>query len=172
MEKGLRSVDSEEALRLVESGKAVLVDVRPPSNFKRGHAEGAINVPLFRPVQGDTKFDRIKRIIMAGFIMEATERDPGFVENVRKTIPRGKTIIVYCGTGGTLSDVVVPTEAQMSRTVNPKKPVKDADRAFGIESRSFKAAYELLTNGYNNRNVLHLEGGLNQYGHEGFPLEN
>jgi phage shock protein E len=38
-------IDGSQARRLVEFG-AVLVDIRSPSEYRRGHIEGAINIPL------------------------------------------------------------------------------------------------------------------------------
>ena len=40
------SVSFEDALPRVESGAAVLLDVRDPSEFRAGHVPGAMNVPL------------------------------------------------------------------------------------------------------------------------------
>jgi hypothetical protein len=36
------------------------------------HHQGAINVPLFREVQGNSPFDITKKLVMAGFAMTAT----------------------------------------------------------------------------------------------------
>jgi hypothetical protein len=34
--------------------------------------QGSVNVPLFRGVQGNTAFDNVKKLVMAGFAMRAT----------------------------------------------------------------------------------------------------
>jgi hypothetical protein len=67
-----------------------------------------------------------------------------------------------CDIGGTLSTKV--------EVAHKKKDyeVKDPDRAFGRESRSLKAAHALLMAGFNN--LAHLEGGLQQWRHQGFPM--
>ena len=55
-----------------QKGKAVLVDVREAKYFDKQHAENCLHVGLFRPVEGRTRLDNLKRLAMAGFAMEAT----------------------------------------------------------------------------------------------------
>ena len=43
---GARAVSFEEFDQLQRAGEALLVDVRPSSEFAAGHAEGAVNIPL------------------------------------------------------------------------------------------------------------------------------
>lgn len=43
---GAKPVSFEEFEQLSRSGEAILVDVRPASEFAAGHVEGAINIPL------------------------------------------------------------------------------------------------------------------------------
>ena len=45
---------------------------------------------------------------------------------------------------------------------------QDPERAFGRESRSLKAAYELLEAGF--KDLAHLEGGTSTWRYEGLPL--
>ena len=61
-----------QAYNLVNKGKAVLLDVREARYYDRQHAEGAVNVGLFREVQGRSTLENIKRIAMAGLAMTAT----------------------------------------------------------------------------------------------------
>ena len=42
----LTPVRREELLALVKSGEAVVIDVRPPSEYQAGHIHGAVNFPL------------------------------------------------------------------------------------------------------------------------------
>jgi hypothetical protein len=49
-----------------------LVDVRLKEQFDAQHAEGSVSVPLFRYVEGDSKWDKLKRLAMASFAMQAT----------------------------------------------------------------------------------------------------
>ena len=141
----------------------VLLDVRLAVDYAKQHAEGAANVPLFRITAGDEKWDKIKRAVMAGLFMKATERDPEFVENVRKLVPNKNTkVIVMCSIGGTLETVV-----KVASTGKVNK--NDLDRTYGRESRSLKAIYELKRAGY--KNVVHMEGGLSEWRYNGLPLE-
>lgn len=43
---GLTPVKREELLKLVKKGEAMLIDVRPETEFAAGHITGAINVPI------------------------------------------------------------------------------------------------------------------------------
>eukprot|EP00894_Picocystis_sp_ML_P004373 jgi/Pico_ML_1/54890/g744.t2 len=42
----------EEAMKMARQDGAVLLDVRLEKDFEQVHAEGAVNVPLFRPIEG------------------------------------------------------------------------------------------------------------------------
>ena len=69
----LKSLPPSTALNLQRAGKAVIVDCRPEYQFKKERIEGAINVPLFRTVQGSGTWDQIKKVVMAvGLAMTAT----------------------------------------------------------------------------------------------------
>lgn len=46
----LESISPREANELVQSGKYVLVDVRPPHIYQSAHPEGAKSAPLFQNV--------------------------------------------------------------------------------------------------------------------------
>lgn len=46
----LESVSPTDAKKLVDSGKFVLVDVRPPDIYAKAHPEGAQSAPLFQSV--------------------------------------------------------------------------------------------------------------------------
>ena len=166
-EKELKSISPQEASGLASSStsaerRPILIDVRLKKSFDAEHAAGAVNVPLFREVQGNSLFDTLKRVAMGGFAMTATERDPLFIENLRQAIGSDDMtmpIIVMCSIGGTL-DTMIRRPG--------RKPYADPDRNFGRESRSLKACYEIMTAGYSN--VKHLEGGLQIWRKEGLPL--
>ena len=49
-EHKLESISPKEADGLVQSGKYVLVDVRPPHIYQSAHPEGAKSAPLFQNV--------------------------------------------------------------------------------------------------------------------------
>lgn len=173
-EQNLASIEPEEARRLfvndtdgnvTDSGneaKPILIDVRLKESYDAEHALGAVNVPLFREVQGNGFFDTLKRVAMGGFAMKATERDPDFIGNLKKMIgSEEKTVplIVMCSIGGTL-DTMIRRPG--------RKPYADPDRSFGRESRSLKACYEIMMAGYSN--VKHVSGGLQVWRKEGLPM--
>lgn len=160
--QGLRSIDCKEAQELQEKDKATMLDVRTKKAYDQGHPVGSMNVPLFRPVMGDTKYDNLKRLVMAGFAMEATERNPDFVKQLLDMgVSKDRTLIVCCDIGGTLETLV--------RRPGRERVYADKDRAFGRESRSLKACYELLQEGF--QDVLHLKDGYNMWLHLGYPVE-
>jgi rhodanese-related sulfurtransferase len=161
--KKLKTIDQDTALALQKKG-AYLVDVRLGMDFEKEHATGAVSVPLFRITAGNEQWDKIKRVVMAGLNMRATERDPAFIENMIKAVGgnKRKKVIIMCSVGGTLDTVV-----RVAST--GKKTETDKDRAFGRETRSLKACYELMRAGFTD--VVHLEGGLCEWRHEGYPME-
>ncbi|KAL4458437.1 hypothetical protein ABPG75_013302 [Micractinium tetrahymenae] len=159
--KGLKQVEEEEALAMVNKG-AVVVDVRLASDYKNEHIAGAISVPMFRETAGNEGWDKVKRFVMGSLAMKATERDPDFLANMEKAIKnKRQQIIVACAVGGTLETVV--------RVASTGKSAKDPDRSFGRETRSLKACYELMQAGYTN--VVHLKGGLSNWRYNGYPTE-
>jgi len=160
VEWGLKSVSCKEALELMEGG-AVLLDVRAATDAARNKPKGGINVPLFQPVQGREFWDNVKRFTMLLYGMGATEQNPNFVDDVLKAgIKKDDKIIVACPIGGTLeTEVKVPG----------RKPTPTPERSFGRESRSMKACYLLMRAGFTD--IIHLDGGLSQWYHEGHPVE-
>ena len=141
---------------------AMLMDVRLEVDYDNEHSEGAVSVPLFRLTAGNETWDKIKKIVMAGLNMLPTERDPNFLENAVKAANgnKRKKIIVMCSVGGTLDTVV-----RVAST--GKSTATDKDRAFGRETRSLKACYELMQGGFTD--VVHLKGGLSEWRFRGYP---
>ena len=54
VDKGLRSIPSEEASALVSKGKCVIVDVRPRDAYNKAHVAGAVSVPLYQAIDFST----------------------------------------------------------------------------------------------------------------------
>ncbi|KAK3250866.1 hypothetical protein CYMTET_39778 [Cymbomonas tetramitiformis] len=160
MDRNLQSIDGSKALQMQKKG-AIVVDVREAKQFEQCHIDGAINVPMFQPVQGNSTFDNLKRLAMAAFAMQATERNPNFREEALAALPKGKKLIVACATGGTLQTVIKRT------TPGKEKEYADPERSFGKESRSLKGIFELYEAGF--KDITHLEGGLNQWRYEDLP---
>jgi tRNA 2-selenouridine synthase len=88
---------------LTERERTPIVDVRSPSEFNKGHIQGAFNIPLFsdeeRAIVG-TKYVQESRYssVMAGLDMVGPKLS-GFVETASKIAPNGK-VLVYCWRGG------------------------------------------------------------------------
>ena len=68
---------------------------------------------------------------------EHAERNPNFRQDALAALPKNKTIAVMCSLGGTMLVGTKPRE------MSGKVFKSDPDRAFGRESRSLKACYEL-----------------------------
>ena len=161
----LKSVTPEKALQMQKGGlfsaPAKIIDIRAAKQYDYNHSTGAVSVPLFGPVTGDAMMDNVKRLAIAAFAMEATERVPDFIGDAEKAgLKKSDTIIVGCSIGGTLDTFI---------RVKGKKPFADPIRQFGRESRSLKACYEFIQAGY--KNVYHLEGGFQEWFYQGFPAE-
>lgn len=84
-----------------------------------------------------------------------------------KSKKRGGGVLLMCSVGGSMQ-----TEIKFRRGT-----FSDPERSFGRESRSLKAAYELLSAaeqngrlGWTADNVAHVEGGLAQWRFEGLPV--
>lgn len=60
-ERAPKQVLVEEALQMTQEDGAVLLDVRLENDFEQVHAAGAINVPLFRPIQGTGKSSKPRK---------------------------------------------------------------------------------------------------------------
>ncbi|KGN57646.1 rhodanese-like domain-containing protein 14, chloroplastic [Cucumis sativus] len=149
LQKRVRSVDANEALRLQKENNFVILDVRPEAEFKEGHPPGAINVQIYRLIKEWTAWDIARRAAFAFFgIFSGTEENPEFLQSVESKIDKDAKIIVACSSGGTM------------------KPTQNLPE--GQQSRSLIAAYLLVLNGY--ANVFHLEGGLYNWFKEGLPV--
>ncbi|GBG90759.1 hypothetical protein CBR_g51265 [Chara braunii] len=157
--------DKLELESAVVGGTAVLLDVRESVDFAKLHASGAKNAPLFRLIEGNSLQANMRRLGYALITdFAGTERNPRFVDEALAAVDGDKerTVIVMCSRGGSLETVV-------ERKGPKPKSFKDPMRAFGIQSRSLKACYELQQEGF--KNVLHLKGGLSNWSYEGFPVE-
>ena len=55
---------SARTLAALRAQGAVIVDVRTPDEFRRGHAEGALNLPLDRLSLGAAKLDREQPLLL------------------------------------------------------------------------------------------------------------
>merc|ERR1712110_488754 len=100
LDRGLQSITGEEAMQMVKDQGAVIVDVNKENKFKGRTIEGAINVPFFRPLTGDSMLNRTKRFWGNLLGVEATERNPDFASLARERLPSNRPVIVACDRGG------------------------------------------------------------------------
>ncbi|KAL4532042.1 hypothetical protein Ndes2437B_g02469 [Nannochloris sp. 'desiccata'] len=87
-------IKPEDAAALVKSNAALLVDVRTPEEFEKGHFEGAVNIPV-KIVSGDGMVD-----------------NPDFDEQVKEKLGDKKEARIICtcfggGRGGVASGKLV-----------------------------------------------------------------
>ncbi len=54
--------------------------------------QGAVSVPLYRYVEGDSFWDNAKRLAMAGFAMKATERVPDYAAAAQKVLKKNQKV--------------------------------------------------------------------------------
>lgn len=100
---------------------------------------------------------------MARVGSDATERNTDFRKEALELLPRNKILIVACDLGGQLdTNVYGPGNRKVCRD--------DPDRAFGRESRSLKAAFELMEAGFPANKVMHLKGGVPQWRFDGYEV--
>ncbi|EFJ46785.1 hypothetical protein VOLCADRAFT_92946 [Volvox carteri f. nagariensis] len=117
------------------------------------------------PEEGTSFWDTVKKAAMAvGFAMRATERDPDYQTKALSVLKKNQKVVLMCAIGGTLDTLV-----DLRKGVKPA--IRDPERAFGRESRSLKAAYELINAGWSANNMFWLEGGLQQWRFRGLPTE-
>ena len=166
-------MEPEEVQSLVDRGEALVVDVRPEYQFQQnGRIEGSVNVPLYRAVQGNSLFKTIKKVAVAAMAMEATERNPDFLADATEALgaadpgTEGRLLVVCCSIGGSMETEVVSKRG---------KVFSDPEKAFGRESRSLKACYEIIQACYELiqagfPNVAHLKGGIAMWRHEDGPM--
>lgn len=145
---GVRTVSAREAYDKTRRG-AVLVDVRLADKYDKGHPQGAVNVPLYKPIQNWDIASNIRRAGFAFFGIFGTELNMDFAEDALAAVPKNKDLYVICEMGGTLQN----------------KPGVNT----GFQSRSLKAIYLLQQAGYNR--LYHVKGGLIDWGTQGLPTE-
>lgn len=130
------------------SNGALILDIRPPDEFKSGHIPGATNVPLYRYITGLSPRAVARRAVFAFFgVLNGTEANPLFAEEVSAVLEDRKRIVAYCNVGGSFGS-----------DTNKK----------GTQSRSMSAAYELLRagicgKGNGKAKVDMLRGGFNEW---------
>mmetsp|Transcript_13150 Transcript_13150/g.22254 ORF Transcript_13150/g.22254 Transcript_13150/m.22254 type:complete len:245 (-) Transcript_13150:194-928(-) len=133
----------------VVKSRGKIVDIRTEDDYAQVHAEGAINVQLYRPLTKTDVRSVLKRAQLAMLTpnIGATEENPNFLEDIAKVASKRDKIIVVCDSGGTLKGT--------------------PSLKYGKLSRSLIAAYFLKQNGY--KNVSFMEGGLGAWVKDDLP---
>lgn len=150
----IKSVPPQQVMEMVQSGEALLVDVRPKETHEESRPEPAVNAPAFRIISMDQQSggvtSMLKFAVMKFNGVTPTEANPEF-PNLIQEIAGDQKVILACTQGGTLSP----------STTFPA----------GKVSRSLKACWRLL---YNDAmpadRVLHLDGGVKAWEAQGFPM--
>lgn len=160
---GVSSIPPQKALDMMNSGEAVLVDVRPKESYAEGHCKGAMNVPAFRVInmgdeqQGGGLTSMLRFAVMKFNGVTPTEANPEFPDRIQTLLlnkeHEGKAVILICTQGGSLT----PT------TTFPA----------GKVSRSLKACWRLLHNKAitDPKKVLHVDGGIKGWSDAGLDME-
>ena len=76
---GGKRLGPQDAVRLINDREALVFDVRPPADFKKGHLLNAVNLPLAKLEEGVGAFSKEK----------------------------GKPVLVYCALGSSASEAAV-----------------------------------------------------------------
>jgi len=170
MDGKVEGITPEETHALVSAGKATLLDVRSKDDgasdvqwmnpgffiagtMRDGTPEGAVNVPLFQLIGGQTLYKQVRRIAFSYVfgVLNGQEVRREFFEEVEELIPdKNKLIVVMC-------DAKYPT---MQTAIG---------RETGIRSRSLQATYYLMRYG-GYKNVKFMEGGFVGWDTAGMPV--
>ena len=154
---GIDSLDAADASKLVDSGKAVIVDVGAVKRYEDEHVKGSINVPFLRKIE--TKGLKVAGGVSSlGSSDDALERNPDFLETFKKSVG-DKKVIITCMGGGTLRTEVVSKRG---------KVFKDPQLKNGRDSVSLRAISELLGAGY--KKISHLDGGNSKWKMDKRPM--
>ena len=86
-------------------------------------------------------------------------KDASKALSAAKAEDEGRLLVVCCSIGGSMETEVVSKRG---------KKFNDPEKAFGRESRSLKACYELIQAGYPK--VAHLKGGIAMWAHKEMPM--
>jgi len=137
--QGINTASADEAVKKCERN-GILLDVRMENKFQEKSLPGAVNIPLYRPIQLTNPVAILRALAFAFFGVSNSERTPGWLDTVKEEIPSNKPVYIMCNTGGSLEN----------------KP----GTKFGFESQSLKALHFLRKAGY--KNLFHVDEGMRQ----------
>ena len=162
---GRRKVDwqeASEALRtakfpalapLAVTSRVLVVDVRPEQQYRKAHAKGSVNVPLFRDIDlaKDGPLGALKAASLLSQGVPATQLNDEFVAQFTAAIGDAKEVVLADAEGGTLQR-------------NEAFPL-------GKESRALISAFKITEAGAGPAKLSHMEGGLNEWARANLPTE-
>ena len=145
----LSSIKPSDASDRVNQRKAVLLDVRFLDKHIESHPAKSRPVPLYRPIEGWNAASILRRAGFFFFGVQNSERDPDFIPSLSLAAPKkNQEVILICDTGGSVESKVGALK--------------------GFQSRSLKAAYYLIKEGYSR--VSFVEGGFQQWVRDGLNV--
>lgn len=140
--KGIKFISPQEVKFATEQDIPV-VDVRPKSEYLKGHIAGAANVQYYRLIEGWSVWQTLRRVGFTFFGVVGTEANVDFLDQAAASIPDpAKGAVLVCNLGGNLDADYGPSR-------------------FGYQTRSLMAAYELYLAGFQNLQVL--KGGMGDW---------
>lgn len=151
-EAQLKSVPPADAAKLMKKGW-VLIDCRPGDLYDESRAAGSKSAALYQSIDPKSALQWARFALFKSMEVKPVEENPKFLDDAAEAIKGAKGVIIACSEGGTLE----PTW--------PSFPT-------GKTSRSLVAAYLMLSNGVaKQRNLVHLQGGLNGWFRADLPGE-
>lgn len=167
--RGLKFLTVQEVAKLINNKNTVIIDVRPKEDYIKGHIPGALSAEYYRLIQGWDFNSAIRRAGFAFFgILNGTEGNPNFVDDVREAIQQGNGssgsggIPPFFGGGGGGKKKVVLV-CTLGGSLEPYGPSE-----FGQQTRSLMAAYASYEVA---KDVCVLQGGFSEWCREEMDIE-
>ena len=151
--EALRAAKLPALAPLAVTSRVLVVDVRPEQQYRKAHAKGSVNVPLFRDIDlaKDGPLGALKAAALLSQGVPATQLNDEFVAQFTAAIGDAKEVVLADAEGGTLQR-------------NEAFPL-------GKESRALNAAFKTTEAGAGPRKLSHMEGGLNEWARANLPTE-
>ncbi|KAK3263367.1 hypothetical protein CYMTET_27824 [Cymbomonas tetramitiformis] len=108
IEQSFNSLTANELQDMLNRGEDLIVlDVRAPSEYRRGYIGDSWSAPLYRPIQNWDAFSNIRRAAFGAFGSMGSELDPEWLTGITANFPKGSDspMVVYCAMGGSLDMV-------------------------------------------------------------------
>ena len=124
--------------------KSVLIDVRSPSEFSKGHIQNAINIPLFSDIEREiigTKYKQESRdTALAAAIEFIAPKTDEYLDKLKTC--KNKKVCIYCWRGGFRSEGMGNLFQAVGNEIFRLKGGYKAYRNYVLQS--FKQKYNLI----------------------------